>query len=190
MLGGPRFTQPNNCSRAFPSVKSWSTKKEVRHSHSANWALRAKQKGRWKVWILTLQPRQTAEWKKQTKHSSASLCRAPPSSLSLLWLLEPSSCDAEFYPLALEHKFSEKGPHGNSAGQQGKLWFWTDFSICKDSVAGKQFTQSNFKTKYNTLLGESMGSLRVCTARLSSFTFTFHFHASEKEMATHSSVLA
>ena len=27
-------------------------------------------------------------------------------------------------------------------------------------------------------------------ARLSDFTFTFHFHALEKEMATHSSVLA
>ena len=26
-------------------------------------------------------------------------------------------------------------------------------------------------------------------ARLSDFTFTFHFHALEKEMATHSSVL-
>ena len=26
--------------------------------------------------------------------------------------------------------------------------------------------------------------------RLSDFTFTFHFHAQEKEMATHSSVLA
>ena len=26
--------------------------------------------------------------------------------------------------------------------------------------------------------------------RLRDFTFTFHFHASEKEMATHSSVLA
>ena len=29
-----------------------------------------------------------------------------------------------------------------------------------------------------------------CWTRLSDFTFTFHFHASEKEMATHSSVLA
>ena len=28
------------------------------------------------------------------------------------------------------------------------------------------------------------------TERLSDFTFTFHFHALEKEMATHSSVLA
>ena len=27
-------------------------------------------------------------------------------------------------------------------------------------------------------------------SRLSDFTFTFHFHALEKEMATHSSVLA
>ena len=34
---------------------------------------------------------------------------------------------------------------------------------------------------------QSMGSLR---AQLSDFTFTFHFHALEKEMATHSSVLA
>ena len=30
----------------------------------------------------------------------------------------------------------------------------------------------------------------VAKSRLSDFTFTFHFHALEKEMATHSSVLA
>ena len=35
---------------------------------------------------------------------------------------------------------------------------------------------------------QSMGSLE--SDRLSDFTFTFHFHALEKEMATHSSVLA
>ena len=35
---------------------------------------------------------------------------------------------------------------------------------------------------------QSMGSQR--RARLSDFTFTFHFHALEKEMATHASVLA
>ena len=35
----------------------------------------------------------------------------------------------------------------------------------------------------------SIGSPRVGT-RLSDFTFTFHFHALEKEMATHSSVPA
>ena len=40
---------------------------------------------------------------------------------------------------------------------------------------------------------QSMGSLRVGHDRgtsLSHFTFIFHFHALEKEMATHSSVLA
>ena len=35
---------------------------------------------------------------------------------------------------------------------------------------------------------QSMGS--VSQTRLSNFTFTFHFHALEKEMAAHSSVLA
>ena len=35
---------------------------------------------------------------------------------------------------------------------------------------------------------QSMGSLSQ--TGLSDFTFTFHFHALEKEMATHSSVLA
>ena len=35
---------------------------------------------------------------------------------------------------------------------------------------------------------QSMGSLRV--GHVSDFTFTFHFHALKKEMATHSSVLA
>ena len=36
---------------------------------------------------------------------------------------------------------------------------------------------------------QSIGVARSQT-RLSDFTFTFHFHALEKEMATHSSVLA
>ena len=36
---------------------------------------------------------------------------------------------------------------------------------------------------------QSMGFAKSRT-RLSDFTFTFHFHALEKEMATHSSVLA
>ena len=37
---------------------------------------------------------------------------------------------------------------------------------------------------------QSMGSLRVMGTQLSDFTFTFHFHALEREMATHSSVPA
>ena len=36
---------------------------------------------------------------------------------------------------------------------------------------------------------QSLGSYKSQT-RLSDFTFTFHFHALEKEMATHSSTLA
>ena len=40
---------------------------------------------------------------------------------------------------------------------------------------------------------QSMGSLRIGQDRVTSlllFTFTFHFHALEKEMATHSSILS
>ena len=38
---------------------------------------------------------------------------------------------------------------------------------------------------------QSMGSLRAKSlTQLGDFTFIFHFHALEKEMATHSSVLA
>ena len=37
---------------------------------------------------------------------------------------------------------------------------------------------------------EKPGGLQSMASRLSDFTFTFHFHALEKEMATHSSVLA
>jgi len=37
---------------------------------------------------------------------------------------------------------------------------------------------------------QSMGLLRVRHDFTFTFTFTFHFHALEKEMATHSSVLA
>ena len=36
---------------------------------------------------------------------------------------------------------------------------------------------------------QSMGSAKSPT-RLSNFTFTFHFHVLDREMATHSSVLA
>ena len=37
---------------------------------------------------------------------------------------------------------------------------------------------------------EEPGGLQSMGLRLSDFTFNFHFHALEKEMATHSSVLA
>ena len=37
---------------------------------------------------------------------------------------------------------------------------------------------------------EEPGGLQSMETRLSDFTFTFHFHALEREMAIHSSVLA
>ena len=37
---------------------------------------------------------------------------------------------------------------------------------------------------------EEPGGLQSMGSQLSDFTFTFHFHALEKEMATHPSVLA
>ena len=42
---------------------------------------------------------------------------------------------------------------------------------------------------WRSLVGCSLGVAKS-RARLISFTFTFYFHALEKEMATHSSVLA
>ena len=39
-------------------------------------------------------------------------------------------------------------------------------------------------------LGAAVHGVAKSRAQLSDFTFTFHFHALEKEMATHSSVLA
>ena len=41
-----------------------------------------------------------------------------------------------------------------------------------------------------TFVGKVMSPLFNMLFRLSDFTFTFHFHALEKEMATHSSILA
>ena len=40
------------------------------------------------------------------------------------------------------------------------------------------------------MVGGTVHGVAKSQTRLSGFTFTFHFHALEKEMATHSSVLA
>ena len=42
----------------------------------------------------------------------------------------------------------------------------------------------------NPMVGGTVHGVAKSQTRLSGFTFTFHFHALEKEMATHSSVLA
>ena len=43
---------------------------------------------------------------------------------------------------------------------------------------------------WRSLVGYAVHGVARSQTRLSDFTFTFHFHALEKEMATHSSVLA
>ena len=48
---------------------------------------------------------------------------------------------------------------------------------------GVLFLKNHTDTNLDTKLEESR-------ARMSDFPFTFHFHASEKEMATHSNILA
>ena len=56
---------------------------------------------------------------------------------------------------------------------------------------------SDFETEFNSyhnqkqfFHGHVVHGVAKSRTRLSDFTFTFHFHALEKEMATHSSVLA
>ena len=44
--------------------------------------------------------------------------------------------------------------------------------------------------QYSCLENPAVCGVTKCGTRLSDFTFTFHFHELEKEMATHSSVLA
>ena len=43
---------------------------------------------------------------------------------------------------------------------------------------------------WRSLVGYIVHGVAMSQTRLSDFNFTFHFHALEKEMATHSSVLA
>ena len=65
--------------------------------------------------------------------------------------------------------------------------------VLKDQHLGL-FTPSTEKAMENPMVGgawwAAVPGVAKSRTRLSDFTFTFHFHASEKEMATHSSVLA
>ena len=63
------------------------------------------------------------------------------------------------------------------------------FKICYNQLQRRQWQPTPV-----LLPGESHGhtvpGVAKSRTRLSDFTFTFHFHALEKEMATHSSILA
>ena len=66
----------------------------------------------------------------------------------------------------------------------------------KDEMAGWHHQLNGHEFVQTPGDGEGQGSLVRCSGvsksrtRLSDFTFTFHFHALEKEIATHSGVLA
>ena len=67
----------------------------------------------------------------------------------------------------------------------------------EDEMAGWHHWLDGREFEWTPGVGDGQGGLACCnswgckeSARLSNFTFTFHFHALEKEMATHSSILA
>ena len=74
---------------------------------------------------------------------------------------------------------------GNN-GNGDRLYFGEGSKITADGDCSHEI-------KRHLLLGAwraAVHGIAKSRARLSDFTFTFHFHALEKEMATHSSVLA
>ena len=71
------------------------------------------------------------------------------------------------------------------------MWFWQGLA---SSLGEDNGTPLQYSCLENPMDG---GACRAAVhgvaegrTRLSDFTFTFHFHALEKEMATHSSILA
>ena len=64
-----------------------------------------------------------------------------------------------------------------------------DKAVCREDVQARPRTLSTRTHGLDSKPCSGGGVARSWT-RLSDFIFTFHFHALEKEMATHSSVLA
>ena len=71
------------------------------------------------------------------------------------------------------------------------MWFWQGLA---SSLGEDNGTPLQYSCLENPMDGgawwAAVHGVEKNWTRLSDFTFTFHFHASEKEMATHSSVLA
>ena len=79
----------------------------------------------------------------------------------------------------------------------GKEWRQEEKRATEDEMVGWHRWLNGHECEQTPGDGEGQGSLACCIhgvaksrTRLSDFTLTFHFHALEKEMATHSSVLA
>ena len=68
------------------------------------------------------------------------------------------------------------------------------FGLCKTCIRRRQWHPTQYSCLENPMDGgawwAAVHGVTKSRTRLSNFTFTFHFHALEKEMATHSSVLA
>ena len=85
---------------------------------------------------------------------------------------------------------------GNMPGwepQETQAWFLSQKILWKEMATHSSILAWEIPWVEEPGRLQSMGSLRVghdWATSLSLFTFTFHFHALEKEMATHSSVLA
>ena len=78
--------------------------------------------------------------------------------------------------------------------QEIKHGFWRDWVRVGSSVGEGNGTPLQYSCLENPMDGgawwAAVHGVARSRTRLSDFTFTFHFHALEKEMATHSSVLA
>ena len=89
---------------------------------------------------------------------------------------------------------SARQPLGPSSPLQSRCLLIIPKAVKTEKAVAPHFSSLAWKIPWTEKLGrlQSMQSLSPTRSqtRLSDFTFTFHFHALEKEMATHSSVLA
>ena len=69
-------------------------------------------------------------------------------------------------------------------------YFYLDLKIQAFSSMAPQCSTLAWKIPWTEEPGRLQSMESLSQTQLSDFTFTFHFHALEKEMATHSSVLA
>ena len=85
-------------------------------------------------------------------------------------------------------------PWGHLGKQKEAESVFSFFSPRPESLGEGNGTPLQYSCLENPLDGEAwwaaVHEAAKSRTRLSNFTFTFHFHALEKEMATHSSVLA